>query len=433
MEQYRGILGIVTLLAIGFLFSAHRKQILWRVICAGVALQLVIAWLFLSFGPVAEQFQKVGAVITKVITFADAGIEFIFGKELSNPTRPWGFIFAVKVLPIIIFFASLMGILYHLGIMQRVVAAFALVLRKTLGITGAEALCAATNIFVGQTEAPLVVKPFIAGMTKSQLTAVMSGGFATIAGSVMAAYIGILGGESEASKTQFAVHLLTASIMSAPAGLVMAKLLMPETETPRDERVSALNAPRETVNVIDAAVAGASDGLKLALNVGAMLLAFVALIALLDWPISAFGGTSLGKAIGYQIGIKELNLESLLAVPFRPLAWLMGVAWADCGFFGSLLGKQLVATEFVAYLSLGQAVNPAGGGESTISPRTAAIATYALCGFANFASIGIQIGGLSAIAPERRSDLARLALRAMFAGAMACWMTGAVASLFIPA
>ncbi len=277
------------------------------------------------------------------------------------------------------------------------------------------------------------MKPFIAGMTKSQLTAVMSGGFATIAGSVMAAYIGILGGESEASKTQFAVHLLTASIMSAPAGLVMAKLLMPETETPRDERVSALNAPRETVNVIDAAVAGASDGLKLALNVGAMLLAFVALIALLDWPISAFGGTSLGKAIGYQIGIKELNLESLLAVPFRPLAWLMGVAWADCGFFGSLLGKQLVATEFVAYLSLGQAVNPAGGGAATISPRTAAIATYSLCGFANFASIGIQIGGLSAIAPERRSDLARLALRAMFAGAMACWMTGAVASLFIPA
>lgn len=432
MEQYRGILGVVTLLLLGFAFSAHRKRISWRLVAAGVGLQAVLAWLLLSFGPVADQFQKIGALITRVISFADEGIKFIFGREISNPAGPWGFIFAVKVLPIIIFFASLMGILYHLGIMQRIVAAFAWVLRKTLGITGAEALSAATNIFVGQTEAPLVVKPFIAGMTRSQLTAVMSGGFATIAGSVMAAYIDVLGGTDTARRTHFAVHLLTASIMSAPAGLVMAKLLMPETEEPKDEAVSALNAPRETVNVIDAAVTGASDGLKLALNVAAMLLAFVALIALLNWPISAVGGTELGKALGYRIGIQEVNLESLLSVPFRPLAWLMGVPWADCGFFGSLLGKQLVATEFVAYLSLGQAVNPGEGIASTISPRTAAIATYALCGFANFASIGIQIGGLSAIAPERRSDLAKLAFRAMCAGAMACWMTGAVASLFIP-
>lgn len=432
MEQYRGILGIVTLLALGLAFSAHRTRVNWRLIAVGVGLQALLAWLFLSFGPVARQFQKLGEVITKVITFADKGIEFIFGKELSNPTGPWGFIFAVKVLPIIIFFAALMSILYHLGIMQRVVAAFAWVLRKALGITGAEALCAATNIFVGQTEAPLVVKPFIAGMTRSQLTAVMSGGFATIAGSVMAAYIGILGGPDEARRTQFAVHLLTASIMSAPAGLIMAKLLMPETETPRDEHVSALNAPRETVNVIDAAVAGASDGLKLALNVGAMLLAFMALIALLNWPIAEFGETRLGKPIAGLLGLQAINLETLLSVPFKPLAWLMGVPWIDCNFFGSLLGKQLVATEFVAYLSLGEAINPADGSPSTITPRTAAIATYALCGFANFASIGIQIGGLSAIAPERRSDLAKLALRAMCAGAMACWMTGAVASLFIP-
>lgn len=433
MEQYRGILGIITLLTLGYLFSAHRSRINWRLIGSGIALQALLAWLFLSFEPVAVQFERIGSLITRVITFADAGIEFIFGKEISNPTGPWGFIFAVKVLPIIIFFAALMGILYHLGIMQRIVAAFAWVLRKTLGITGAEALCAATNIFVGQTEAPLVVKPFIPSMTRSQLTAVMSGGFATIAGSVMAAYIGILGGPDEGRRTQFAVHLLTASIMSAPAGLVMAKLLMPETETPKDEAVSALSAPRETVNVIDAAVAGASDGLKLALNVAAMLVAFVALIALLNWPIAAFGATSIGKALGYQVGIQELNLESLLALPFKPLAWLMGITWLDCGFFGSLLGKQLVATEFVAYLSLAQAVNPSAGEASTITPRTAAIATYALCGFANFASIGIQIGGLSAIAPERRSDLARLAFRAMCAGAMACWMTGAVAGLFIPA
>jgi CNT family concentrative nucleoside transporter len=433
MEQYRGILGIVTLLFLGFLFSAHRTRINWRLVATGVALQAMLAWLFLSFEPVAFQFQRVGALITRVITFADSGIEFIFGKELSNPTGPWGFIFAVKVLPIIIFFAALMGILYHLGIMQRVVAAFAWVLRKTLGITGAEALCAATNIFVGQTEAPLVVKPFIGGMTRSQLTAVMSGGFATIAGSVMAAYIGILGGPEEARRTQFAVHLLTASIMSAPGGLVMAKLLMPETEQPMEEAVSALAAPRETVNVIDAAVAGASDGLKLALNVGAMLIAFVALIALLNWPIAAFGDTSIGRSLGAILGLQTVNLESLLSVPFKPLAWLMGVSWPDCGFFGSLLGKQLVATEFVAYLSLAEAINPASGGASTISPRTAAIATYALCGFANFASIGIQIGGLSAIAPERRSDLAKLAFRAMCAGAMACWMTGAVASICIPA
>ncbi|HLP86005.1 MAG TPA: nucleoside transporter C-terminal domain-containing protein [Phycisphaerales bacterium] len=423
----QGLVGVIVLLAIAWAVSTSRRHINWRLVIAGVLLQFVIAVLLLRVPGTADAFQFFARGVTKVISFADEGIAFIFGS-LADASKPWGFVFAIKVLPIIIFFASLMAVLYHLGIMQRVVGVVATLLRRTLGVTGVEALSASANIFVGQTEAPLTVRPYIATMTRSQIMAIMAGGFATIAGSVMAAYIVKLGGDSESQRVLFATHLMTASVMSAPAGLVMAKLMLPETETPRDESIrSLLEMPRETRNVLDAASAGATDGLKLALNVGAMLLAFVALLALLNWPISALSQWGPIDAWRVSHGLPVFTFQNLLGMIFQPLAWCMGVPWRDCSEVGTLMGTQLIATEFVAYLNLADHI-----AQGTIDPRTSQIAAYALCGFANFPSIAIQIGGLSALAPERRSEFASIGLRAMVAGALACWMTGAVASVVMP-
>ncbi len=427
MSQLTGLLGVLVLLSIAYALSTSRKNINWRIIIGGVLLQFVLAFLVLRFEPARIVFDGAARAVTKVISFSDDGIRFIFGNLADPGAGPWGFVFAVRVLPVIIFFASLMGVLYHLGLMQRVVAACAWVLKKSLGISGKEALSAAANIFLGQTEAPLTVKPYIAGMTRSQLMAVMTGGFATIAGSVLAAYVGILGGESDDSRAVFAKHLLTASIMSAPAGLVMAKIMLPETEKPEPEDVGKLLADRPgTRNVVDAAAAGATDGLHLALNVGAMLIAFVALLALLNWPLAALGDLPRVAAWRQANNIPPLTFQNILGVLLSPLAWCMGIAWNDCRHFGSLMGTQVIATEFVAYLDLGKHIS-----EGTMSPRSTQIATYALCGFANLPSIAIQIGGLSAMAPSRRGDLAAIAPRAMVAGALACWMTAAVAGLFI--
>lgn len=446
MIALQGLLGVGVILAIGYLLCPSKRAINWRIIAGGVTLQLVIAVAVLRFAPVQRVFEMIASLVARVIGFADQGIVFLFGERLIDPAGPWGFVFAVKVLPVIVFFASLMAVLYHLGVMQRVVAGVAWVLRRSMGITGAEALSASANIFVGQTEAPLTVKPYIAGMTRSQLMAVMVGGFATIAGSVMAAYIGMLGdsfgriqvategltGDAAATammsgRELFAKHLLCASIMSAPAGLVMAKLMLPETQTPRPESVDALMGDeRTTQNVVDAAASGASDGLRLALNVAAMLVAFVALLAMINWPLTALSEWAPVAAWRAEHGLPALSLQNILGWMLMPLAWLIGVPWREARGLGSLLGTQVVATEFVAYLDLARLIREGG-----MHPRTAAIATYCLCGFANIASIGIQIGGLSAIAPERRGDLAALAPRAMLAGALACWMTGAVAGLFL--
>ncbi len=427
MDRLQGILGIILLTAIAFALSTNRRKINPRIVIGGVVLQLVIAWLLLSFEPAVMVFERFAAAITKVISFADDGTRFIFGS-VSDASGPWGFVFAVKVLPIIIFFASFMAVLYHLGIMQRVVAGVAWVLRKSLGVTGAEALSAAANIFVGQTEAPLCIRPYINTMTRSQIMAVMTGGFATIAGSVMAAYITKLGGESEASRILFAKHLMTASVMSAPAGFVMAKIMVPETESPRAETLTALIAgERTTRNVLDAAAAGATDGLRLALNVAAMLVAFVALLAMLNWPLQALSMLEPIARWREAHGVPILSFETILGYIFMPITWCQGVPTADAAATGALLGKQVIATEFVAYLSLSDLINA-----NAISPRAAQISAYSLCGFANLPSIAIQIGGLSALAPERRADFASLGLRAMIAGALACWMTGAVAGIFIP-
>lgn len=422
----QGLLGIVVLLALAYAFSTKRSAVRWRIVLAGVALQVVLAYALRRFPLVAKPFEKIALVFTTIIGFADEGISFLFGKA-ADAGGPWGFIFAVKVLPVIVFFASLMAVLYHLRIMQRVVAGVAWLLRKALGITGVEALSAAANIFLGQTEAPLLVRPYIAGMTRSQIMAIMTGGFATIAGSVMAAYVGILGGPTEEGRVLYATHLITASLMSAPAGLVMAKIMLPEEETPRAETVKALLADDvKTSNVVDAAASGATDGLKLALNVAAMLVAFLALLAMMNYPLAAFSRLEGVAAWRASHGIPEFTLQILLGYVFTPIAWAMGIGSSDCRAFGSLMGTAMIATEFVAYLDLGKHV-----ANGTMSPRACQIATYALCGFANIPSIAIQIGGLSAMAPERRADLVKIGPRAMVAGALACWMTGAIAGVLI--
>ena len=424
-----GLAGVLAILGIALLFSTDRRAIRPRTVLAGLALQFVLAFLLLRFPPVVAAFDLFAAGVAKVISFADEGTRFIFGNA-SDTGGAWGFIFAVKVLPIIIFFASVMAVLYHLGIMQRVIAVLAALLRRALGVTGVEAMSAAANIFVGQTEAPLTVRPFIPRMTRSQLMAVMAGGFATIAGSVMAAYVVMLGGDDPAARTEVAKHFMIASVMSAPAALVIAKIMLPETQSAPDESVAGLrNLPRTTANVMDAAAEGATDGLKLALNVAAMLVAFVSLIALLNWPLAALSDLNSDwlpiASWRAQLGLPVLTFQNILGAVLQPIAWLMG-AGSDAHKVGAVMGQAVVATEFVAYLDLAGMIK---SGE--ISSRASTIAIYALCGFANLPSIAIQIGGLGAMAPERRSEIAALGLRAMTAGALACWMTGAIAGVFV--
>ena len=424
-----GLAGVLAILGIALLFSTDRRAIRPRTVLAGLALQFVLAFLLLRFPPVVAAFDLFAAGVAKVISFADEGTRFIFGNA-TDAGGAWGFIFAVKVLPIIIFFASVMAVLYHLGVMQRVIAVLAALLRRALGVTGVEAMSAAANIFVGQTEAPLTVRPFIPRMTRSQLMAVMAGGFATIAGSVMAAYVVMLGGDDPAARAEVAKHFMIASVMSAPAALVIAKIMLPETQSAPDESVAGLrNLPRTTANVMDAAAEGATDGLKLALNVAAMLVAFVSLIALLNWPLAALSDLNSDwlpiASWRAQLGLPVLTFQNILGAVLQPIAWLMG-AGSDAHKVGAVMGQAVVATEFVAYLDLAGMVK---SGE--ISSRASTIAIYALCGFANLPSIAIQIGGLGAMAPERRSEIAALGLRAMTAGALACWMTGAIAGVFV--
>ncbi len=424
-----GLLGVVAILGLGVLLSTNRRAINVRTIVAGVLMQFALALLFLKFPPVVALFHLLATLVTKVISFADEGTRFIFGNA-ANAGGAWGFIFAIKVLPIIIFFAALMSVLYHLGVMQRLIAIFAVAFRSLLGITGVEAMSTAANIFVGQTEAPLTVKPFIARMTRSQLMCVMVGGFATIAGSVMGAYIVMIGGDDEARRIEVAKHFMTASVMAAAAAVVMAKIMLPETETPVDESVSALReVDQSATNVMDAAALGTADGLRLALNVAAMLVAFVSILALLNWPLEALSMVETDwlpiASWRAELGIPILSFQNILGALLQPMAWLMGAS-GDAHQLGSLMGESIIATEFVAYLDLAR-MSAAG----EISPHGATIAIYALCGFANLPSIAIQIGGLSAMAPERRKDLAQLGLRAMTAGALACWMTGAIAGVIV--
>jgi CNT family concentrative nucleoside transporter len=420
------ILGLLVLVAIAVALSESRRHIPWRLVGAGLALQALIAFCFLRFPPAVAAADLVAAGVARVIGFADEGTRFVFGN-VSDPSGAWGFIFIVRVLPIIIFFASLMSVLYHLGIMQRVVAGCAWGLRRAMQVSGVEALCAAANIFVGQTEAPLMIRPFIPSLTRSQLMTVMAAGFATIAGSVLGAYVSMLGGDTEVGRITMAKHLLTASLMSAPAAIVFAKIMVPERETVPPETLAATSSlPRTTANIMDAAAEGATDGLKLALNVAAMLVAFVSLIALLNWPLAGISTLPSIEAFRLEHGIPVLTFQNILGVAFTPIAWCMGFERGDVSAVAALMGTQLVATEFVAYLDLAAAIKA-----GTISPRSAQMAAYALCGFANLPSIAIQIGGLSAMAPNRRADAAALGFRAMTAGALACWSTATIAGTFL--
>jgi concentrative nucleoside transporter, CNT family len=428
MGQFTGLLGVGVMVLLGVCLSYHRRHIQWRLVGVGIVLQCVLAGVILRVPGFKEGFNYLGEFVNQVIQMSQKGIDFVFGK-VGDASGPWGFIFAVKVLPIIIFFSALMSVLYYVGVMQRVVAALAWALRTTLRVTGAEATCMAANIFIGQTEAPLTVKPLIPLMTRAQLMLIMLGGFAHIAGSVLGAYVMMLGGDDKAEQARYATHLIGASLMSAPAAFVMARIIMPETQTPPPEDPASLRAASEEdhANLFDAAAGGATTGLKLALNIAAMLIAFVSLLALINWPIHAIGEIAPVHDWLVRNGVTGgLSIQVMLGWIFAPIAWTMGVEWKDAFNMGGLLGEKLILTEFVAYLDLGKLKH-----DGAISPRTAQIGAYALCGFANFASIAIQIGGLSVLAPERRKEFAQLALRAMLGGALATQMTASIAGLFI--
>ena len=429
MERLIGVLGVAVFIAIAWLISFDRRRVPWRLVLAGVIVQVVIAALALTFPPIVAAVNVLAVFVTGVIDSARAGIEFIFGKALSDESGPWGWVFAIRALPVIIYFAALSAVLYHFGIMQKIIAGLAWVLRRTMGVTGAEALVTAANVFIGQTEAPFVVKPLLARMTRAQLMLLMVGGFATMAGSVLAAYVGLLGGADESAREMVTRNLLLASVMSAPAAIVMARIVMPETERPPDERHVELGESERATNVFEAATIGATDGLKLALNVAAMLIAFVAIVALLNWPLAWFSGLEGVAAWREARGLPVFSVEWALGAVLAPLAWVMGVGWTDAGEVGSLMGQKVMLTEFIAYSSLTEMIHDTEG--ARISARSSAISMFALCGFANVASIGIQIGGISALAPSRRGELARLAPRAMVAGALASWTTAAIAGMFL--
>jgi len=415
-DKVLSLVGILGFVGIAYAFSRDRSKIDWKLVCAGIALQFAFAMIILWSSPGRAFFQAVNQVVDKLLGFTFEGSKFIFGERVLNATD-FGFVFAVQVLPTIVFFSALMGVLYHLGVMQFIVNMLSKAMVKVLGTSGAETLSATANIFVGQTEAPLLIKPYVSKMTQSELMVVMTGGFATVAGGVLAAYVALL----KPFFPDIAGHLMAASIMSAPAALVMAKILVPEVEEPATKGAVSIDVESEDANLIEAAANGASVGLTLALNVGAMLLAFIALIAMADGILGWFGSL-------FQM--PNLSLSLIMSYLFAPLALLMGVPTDDCLIVGDLLGKKLIVNEFVAYSELAQLLNE---GETPLSGRSVVILTYALCGFANLSSIGIQIGGIGGIAPERKSDLARLGLVAVLGGTLACFQTANIAGVFISA
>ena len=424
----RGLLGLSFLVLVGFLLSSNRRRIDWRLVGTGLLLQVVFAVLVLKVDRVAQSFDWLSQQVVTFLNFSEKGAEFLFGGLVNNQDT-FGYIFAFKVLPTVVFFSAFTSVLYYFGIIQRVIKVFAWVMSRTMRLSGAESLAAAANIFIGQTEAPLVVKPYLDKMTKSELMCLMVGGMATIAGGVLAAYIAFLGGSSEAEKIYFAKHLLTASIMSAPAAIVIAKMLYPETETV-DRK---LDVSREKIgtNVLDAIARGTTDGLKLAINVGAMLLVFTALIAVFNWiTVDWIGGpTGLNDQINQQTAgrYSGLSLQYILGNLFAPIAWIIGVPSADIVTVGQLLGEKTILNEFFAYASLSDLKN---SGLLT-SNRSIVIATYSLCGFANFASIGIQIGGIGGLAPSQQSNLARFGIKALIGGTIAALMTATIAGMLI--
>jgi len=409
MGRFTGFLGLAVILAFAWLCSSHKRDIKLSIIAWGLGLQFAFAILVLKtdFGKI---FQAIGVAVNAMLGYVKAGTEFLFGP-LGDPSGPYGVIFAFQVLPIIIFIASFFAILYYLGVMQLVVRGMAIVMQKVMGVSGAESLNVAASIFMGQTEAPLTIKPFLAGLTESELFTVMTSGMAHVSGSVMAAYVLV----AHVSIT----HLLTAVIMTAPATIMLSKIFIPETEKPATAGRVEIKVEKTAVNVIDAAAQGAGDGLHLALNVGAMLIAFLSLIAMFN---GILGWIHTLPLMGWLPG----SLEQIFGIVFAPVAWIMGVPWKDAPIIGNLLGTRLVTNEFVAFVELGK---PAV--RAMLDPRSFVIATYALCGFANLSSIAIQIGGIGSLAPSRKPDLARLGIRAVMAGSMANFMSACIAGMLL--
>ncbi|MCF6270676.1 MAG: NupC/NupG family nucleoside CNT transporter [Melioribacteraceae bacterium] len=442
---FRGMFGILLLVGIAFLLSNNKKNINWRLVFTGLGLQFIFAMLiikgeylagfFSPLGWVKVFFEWVSSFFVIVLNFTTEGAKFIFGDLAISPgsENSMGMFFAFQVLPTIIFFASLMAVLYHLGIMQRIVQAMAWVMAKLLGTSGAESLSATANIFVGQTEAPLMIKPFIKKMTNSELLTVMVGGMATVAGGVMAAYIQILshtfadvmGLSIGEAQLMFATHLLGASVMAAPAGLIISKIIYPETEVPETKGKVNIKIEKTSSNVIEAAATGAGEGLHLALNVAAMLLAFIALIALSNYMLEGVGDIiGINSFLIAEYG-KPLNLQFVLGYILQFLAFGIGVPWESSLQFGSLFGTKIILNEFVAYFDMSSLIKS----KELVNEKAILMATYALCGFANLSSIAIQIGGISPLAPNRRSDLAKLGLRALAGGALATLMTATLAGI----
>ncbi len=424
---WRGIIGMVSLLFISFLFSANRRAINWKTVGIGLAFQLVIAIGVLRVGFIKSGFEAVGKIFVLVLDFTRAGSEFLLGGLMD--INSYGFIFAFQVLPTIIFFSALTSVLFYLGIIQKVVKLFGMLLTKLMKISGAESLSVAGNIFLGQTEAPLLIKAYLEKMNKSEILLVMIGGMATVAGAVLAAYIGFLGGDDPALRLLFAKHLLAASVMAAPGAIVVSKILYPQTEDVNtDVRVSS---EKIGSNLLDAIANGTTEGLKLAVNVGAMLLVFIAFIAMFNYILGWIGDiTSLNDWIAANSQYKELSLESVLGTVLAPLMWLIGVAKEDMTLMGQLLGIKLVASEFVGYIQLADLKNVTNNVHLTYE-KSIIMATYMLCGFANFASIGIQIGGIGSLAPGQRKTLSKFGMRALLGGTIASLISATIAGMII--
>ncbi|MEK7390275.1 MAG: NupC/NupG family nucleoside CNT transporter [Elusimicrobiota bacterium] len=417
LQQVVSIFGTALMVGAGWLLCRKKKHINWKPVVWGSVLQFVFALIVLRTAPGRWFFSGMNDVVVKLLSFQQEGARFLFGNLGISPggAGSLGFFFAFQVLTTIIFFSSLMSVLYYLGIMQKVVLLFAVVMKRFLGTSGAESLSASANIFVGQTEAPLLIKPYVEDMTESELFCVMVGGMSTVAGGVMAAYVGML----QPYFPDIAGHLLAASVMSAPAALALAKVMIPETGTPKTAGSVKLEYKDPSINIIDAASNGAIAGLSLALNVGTMLVAFMSLLALANFLFAS--------ALGL-IGFPGFTIESALGYVLSPLAWVMGVPWKDCFTIGQLMGVKTVLNEFVAYAQLGEILkaNP-----QALEYRSIVIATYALCGFSNFLSIGIQIGGIGPLAPSRRGDLAKLGIRALIGGTLASFMTATIAGILV--
>jgi concentrative nucleoside transporter, CNT family len=425
MDYLRAAIGLLFIVGIAFLLSGNRKKIDWRLVGIGLVFQLVIGLAIAKVGFVRYVFEFISDKFVTFLGFAREGSSFVFGSLASN-TSSTGFIFAFQALPTVIFFSAVTAGLYYLGILQKIVFSFAWLMTKAMRLSGSESLSAAANIFMGQTEAPLLVKPFIAKMTRSELFCLMVGGMATLAGSVLATYVGLLGGNSQEEKTLFTTYLLCASIMNAPAAIVLSKIFYPQDEPEKIDTKLKVNKEQIGVNLVDALATGAADGLRLALNIGGMLIAFIAIIYAVNWILVDFVGalTGLNDFVKSSTNgaFSGFSLQYILGQVFRVFAFMMGVEWDQTLQVGSLLGQKMVINEFVAYVDLSK-MKAAG----LLDEKSIRIATYALCGFANFSSIAIQIGGIGGMAPGRQGDLSRLGFKAMLAASLATMMTATIA------